>query len=99
MSISVVTVRKGGTRDAVTAATRKLKVVLEKHGAESVVLSQVMTGPDSGNWIVRILCTDWEVFGKVMQAASNDPALREAVAGLDAASEMVSRRLLASLDL
>ena len=99
MSISVVTARKGGARDVMMAATQKLKAVMEKHGAESVVLSQVMAGPDAGNWVIRIMCTNWESFGKAMQAATNDPAAREAVAGLDAVSEMVSRGLLASLDL
>ena len=99
MSVAMVTVRKGGTRDVMTAATRKLKVGLEKHGAESVVLSQVVAGPDAGAWVIRILCTSWESYGKVMQAGTNDPAVHEAIAGLDAASEMVSRRLLASLEL
>src|SRR5271155_1422423 len=99
MPISVVTTRKGGTGEAMMAATRKLKVALEKHGAESVVLNQVMAGPDSGQWVVRIMCANWEAFGKVMQAASNDPAVSESIAGLDAVSEMISRRLLASLDL
>jgi hypothetical protein len=99
MPISVVTFRKGGTRDVMIAATRKLKVALEKNGAESVVLNQVTVGPDTGQWVVLILCTNWEAFGKVMQAASNDPAAHEAIAGLDAVSEMVSRRLVAGMDL
>ncbi len=81
------------------AATRKLKVAAEKNGAESVVLSQVMAGPDAGQWVIRILCANWEAFGKAMQAASNDPAARESIAGLDAILEVVSRRLLSGLDL
>ena len=99
MPISVVTTRKGGTGEAMMVATRKLKVAFEKRGAESVLLNQVMAGPDSGQWIVRIMCANWEAFGKVMQAASNDPTVSESIAGLDAVSEMISRRLLASLDL
>ncbi len=99
MSVAMVTARKGGTRDVMTAATRKLKIGLEKHGAESVVLSHVVAGPDAGTWVIRILCASWESYGKVMQAGMNDPAVHEAIAGLDAVSEMVSRRLLASVDL
>jgi hypothetical protein len=34
MSVSVVTYRKGGTHETVTAAARKLKAFAEKHGAE-----------------------------------------------------------------
>ena len=99
MPISVVTTRKGGTGEAMMAATRKLKMASERHGAESVSLSQIMVGPDSGQWVIRIRCPNWEAFGKMMQAASNDPAAKEALAGMDAVSEVVTRRLTASLDL
>jgi len=99
MAVSVVTFRKGGTHEAMIAATRKLKAAAEKNGAESVVLSNVRAGPDADQWVIRIQCTNWETFGKAIQAGSNDPALREAVAGLDAISEVVSRRLLSGVDL
>lgn len=99
MSVSLVTFRKGGTGEAMIAATRKLKVVMEKHGAEGVTLGSVMAGPDAGQWVVRIICSNWEAFGKVSQAATNDPAAHEAVAGLDAVAEVVSRRLIAPVDL
>jgi hypothetical protein len=45
------------------------------------------------------MCADWEIFGKVMQAASSDSAARDALAGLDAVSKVVSRRVSASVDL
>ena len=48
MTVSVVTIRKGGTREAMIAATRKLKAAAGKNGAESVVLSNVAAGPDAG---------------------------------------------------
>lgn len=99
MPISVVTTRKGATAEAMIGATRKLKAAAENHGAENLSLNQVMAGPDSGLWIIRFMCANWEVFGKVMQAASSDPAARDALAGLDAVSEVVSRRVLASLEL
>jgi len=99
MTVSVVTIRKGGTREAMIAATQTLKAAVEENGAEDVMLSQVAAGPDAGQWIIRILFDDWEDFGKTMQSASSDPALREAVAGLDAISEVVSRRLLSGVEL
>ena len=99
MTVSMVTSRKGGAREAMIAATRKLRTAAEKSGAESVVLSHVTVGPDTGQWVIRITCTNWEAFGKAMQAASNDPAAQEAIAGLDAISEVVARRVLVGVDL
>ena len=99
MSVSVVTNRKGGTRATVVPATAKLKAAWIKNGAQDVVLSQVMAGPDTNNWTVRIAFANWESFGKAMQNASNDPAIGEAIAELDGVSELVSRRLMGTVDL
>jgi hypothetical protein len=78
---------------------KKLKAAAEKHGAKHLSLNQVVAGPDSSLWIIRLMCADWEIFGKVMQAASSDSAARDALAGLDAVSKVVSRRVSASVDL
>lgn len=99
MSIYVVTARKGGTREAMIAATRKLKAAAEKHGAESVTLSQVMAGPDSGHWVIRIASANWDAFGKAMHAAMNDKGAQDAIAGIDAIAELVSRRVVAGVEL
>jgi hypothetical protein len=99
MTVSVVTARKGGTREAMIAATRKLKTTVEKHGAEDLTLNQVVAGPDSGQWLIRIIFASWESFGKAMQLVSNDKGAQDAVAGLDSISEVTSRRMLASVDL
>ena len=99
MTVSVVTFRKGGTRAAMTAAAQKLKAAWLKNGADSVVLSGVAAGPDSGNWSTQIVFGNWEIFGKAMQSASNDPAVADAIAGMDAIAEMVTRRIVGSVDL
>lgn len=97
MPISVVTYRKGGTGEAVMAAAQKGKLIWEKHGAEFFV-NQIMAGPDAGQWVTVVQFADWPVFGKTMQATMNDPALHEFLTEIDAFSEMVSRRLLTSVD-
>ena len=99
MSVSMVTFRKSGKRKAVMAATKELKVVMEKHGAKAVTLGKVTAGSDSGQRVIRIHCADWKVFGKKAQGAMNDPKGRDAVAGLDAITEMVSRHVIAGVDL
>ena len=99
MSVYMLTTRKGGTREAMIAATRKLKATAEKQGAESVTLSQVVAGPDAGQWVIRIMCANWQAFGKAAEAATSDRGAQDAVAGLDAISEVVSRRVVAGVDL
>ena len=99
MTVSVVTARKGGAREAMIAATRRLKAAGEKIGVESVTLSQVLAGPDPGQWVIRISFADWEVHGKAMQLVANDPAAQDVLAGLDAISEVVSRRVVVGVDL
>jgi hypothetical protein len=99
MSVTIVTTRMGGTREDVTAAVRKLKAITERHGAEAVTLSLEMAGPNAGAWVIRIQCADWEVFGKLGDVAMNDREAQQAVAGLDAVAQLVSRRVISSVDL
>jgi len=101
MSVSMVTVRRGGSREAMIAATRKLKAVAEKNGATNFVLNQIVVGTthESGQWVISIGFTDWEAFGKSMQATQNDSAANEALAALNEVSQIVSRRTVSSVDL
>jgi hypothetical protein len=99
MSISVVTYRKGGTGEAVKAAAQKLKAFAEKHGAQQLVVNSVIAGPDVGQWAFILTFADWEAFGKSMKSAASDPAYAQVLSGLDAAAEMVSRRIVMSVDL
>jgi hypothetical protein len=99
MTVSVVTYRKGGTHEAVMAAARKLRTFVEKHGAERLVLNAVTAGPDAGQWALVLTFADWGAFGKSMQSASGDPAFAQVLSEMDAAAEMVSRRILVSVDL
>lgn len=99
MAISVVTYRKGGTNEAITAAARKGKAVFEKHGAAGFIANQVIAGSDAGQWAIVITFANWEAFGKAMQGATNDPMFHAFMAAMDAVSETVSRRILTSLDL
>jgi hypothetical protein len=99
MSVYMLTTRKGGKAEAMIAATRKLKVAAERNGAESVTLSQVVAGPDAGHWVIRILCANWAALGKVAESATADKDARDALAGVDAISEVVGRRVVAGVDL
>ena len=50
MTVSVVTYRKGGSPEAVTAAAQKLKTLAAKYGAQQFMLNSVVAGADAGQW-------------------------------------------------
>jgi hypothetical protein len=99
MTVTVVTYRKGGTREAVTAAARELKVFVVKHGAEGLALNAVTAGPDAGQWALVLTFADWGAFGESMQSSFSDPQFAQVLSEMDAAAQMVSRRILVSMDL
>jgi hypothetical protein len=99
MTVSVVTYRKGGTPEAVAAAAQKLKAFVVQNGAQQFMLNSVVAGADAGQWALIITFADWDAFGKSMQGASNDPAFRQVLSDLDAVAELVSRRIVMSVDL
>jgi hypothetical protein len=99
MTVSVVTYRKGGTRETVTAAARKLKAFVEKHGAQGLILNAVTAGADAGQWALVLTFADWRAFGESMQSGMSDPAFTQVLSEMDAAAEVVSRRVLVSVDL
>ena len=98
MGVSVVTYRKGGTREAVVVAAARGREVFKRHGADNFLLNQVVAGADTGQWAIVISFKDWASFGSVMQAVSQDPAFLEFIAGMEAASELVSRRILTGVE-
>jgi hypothetical protein len=99
MSVTIVTTRMGGTHEDVIAAVRKMKAVSERHGAEAVTLALEMAGPNAGAWVIRVHCANWEAFGKLGDIVINDHEARQAIAGLDAVSQLVSRRIIAAIHL
>ena len=63
------------------------------------MLNSVVAGADAGQWALIIAFADWNAFGKSMQGASNDPAFMQVLSELDGVAELVSRRIVASVDL
>ena len=61
--------------------------------------ASVIAGSDAGQWAFVLTFGDWEAFGKSMKSASSDPEFAQVLSGLDAAAELVSRRILVSVDL
>ena len=99
MAINLVTHRKGGKPDDITAAAKRLKALVTKHGAEDLQLSTEITGPHAGEWVLVIRFSSWGAFGRAMEGATGDPDFAKTIGSLDTISEITSRRLVAGIEL
>jgi hypothetical protein len=98
MAINLVTYRKGGKQAEMTTAAKQLKALALRHGAEDLQLSTVIAGPDAGQWVLVLRFSNWESYGRAMAGSTSDPEFQPTLAQLDAAGEIVSRRLVAGVD-
>lgn len=99
MAINLVTHRKGGKSADMVTAARQLKALMLKHGAEDLQLSAEIAGPAAGQFVLAIRFSNWESYGRAMAGSMSDPESQSALAQIEVAGELVSRRLVASIDL
>ena len=99
MAINLVTYRKGGKPEDVTAASKQLRALVMKHGAEDLQLSTEIAGPDAGQWALVIRFKDWESYGRALAGATADPQFSAILGALDKVAEVTSRRLVAGIEL
>jgi len=99
MTVSTVSYWKGGKHEQMVAVASKAKAFFTKHGAERFQLNFVHAGPDAGQWVAVITYSNWESYGKAMQALTNDPEYQALLAQVSAISELTGRRIVVSIDL
>jgi hypothetical protein len=99
MAINLVTHRKGGKSEEVIAASKQLKTVVMKHGAEDLQLFTEIAGPGAGQWVVVIRFKDWEAYGRALAGTTSDPQAMAALGALESLSEITGRRLVAGVEL
>lgn len=99
MAINLVTHRKGGKPEEVIAATKRLKALVMKHGAEDLQLFTEIAGPDAGQWALVIRFRDWESYGRALAGATADLQFAATLGALESLSEITSRRLVAGVEL
>jgi hypothetical protein len=99
MAINLVTHRKGGKPEDVITATKQLRALVMKHGAEDLQLFTEIAGPDAGQWALVIRFKDWESYGRALAGATADPQFSATLGAVESLSEITSRRLVAGVDL
>jgi hypothetical protein len=78
MTVTTVT-RWTGSAEAAAKAAKLAKALWKKHGARDLRLSQIYTGPFSGQWIVATVFDDMATYGKALVAAGNSAEYRKLV--------------------
>ncbi len=62
-------------------------------------LGQAYSGPFAGQFIIAMRYTDWDAYGKAMQAQSNDPAFQEAYGEALKAGKLEGRGIIVGIDI
>jgi hypothetical protein len=85
---------------ASTANTKRARALWMKHGALELRLSQLFTGPNTGQFLVATVFADMASYAKVSAACQADPELQQIVAqnAKDGAA-IQEREILLSIDL
>ena len=99
MAVTIVT-RWTGTAEAATKAGKLAKALWTKHGARDLRLSQIYTGPFSGQWIVATIYDDLAAYAKAMAAAGDSADYRKLVAIVaKSGGTLQERNILIGVDL
>jgi hypothetical protein len=99
MAVTIVT-RWTGTADGATKAGRLAKALWMKHGAKDLRLSQIYTGPFSGQWIVATTFDDMAVYAKALAAVAGGAEYKKLVEIVaESGGSLQEREILVGVDL
>ena len=98
MPILAISHYRGGTVENVTPLAKKQKALLLKHGVVYRI-SRFQTGPNVGGWVVIVQYDDWMAYAKAQDSFAHDPETRANVAEISKVVTLISRELVADLDI
>ncbi len=94
MTVSIVTRWTTPNVEASTKAARQAKAVWMKHGASDFRLSQVFTGPATGQWFVRVSFADMQSYAKAQAAVSSSAEMQKIQAANAKAGAVSQERMI-----
>jgi hypothetical protein len=97
-AVAVLSRWSGGDRQKFIASAKKVKLILDKLGAE-VRAGQISTGPHAGQWVTTARFADWESFGKGVQELLNDPSYLKLVGEMEETFKLENRTIITGIDL
>lgn len=85
---------------AATATTRRAKAFWQKHGVLDVRLSQIFTGPHTGQFLVAMVYADMPTYAKARAAGDADPEFQQILAQIRKDGSLIhEREILVGIDL
>jgi hypothetical protein len=100
MAVTVVARWKTPDIAAAAATTRRAKAFWKKHGVQDVRLSQIFTGPHTGQFLVTMVYADMPTYAKVQAAGNADPEFQKIIAQIrDDGALIQEREILLGIDL
>jgi hypothetical protein len=98
MTISAISIYRGGTIDEVTPLSRALKASYQKYGI-GYRLSRFQSGPNEGDWLVVVTYADAAAYDEVGALVPHDAEVQQLFREIAKFAKRISRELVTDLDL
>lgn len=98
MSVSAISVYRGGTYDEVMPLSRALKSAYLKHGI-TYRLSQFQSGPNTGDWLVVVQYADHAAYDRAQLAIEADPECQRIYLEIARFAKRISREIVSDIEL
>ena len=83
-----------------TENSKRARAFWRRHGAQDLRLSQIFTGPNTGQYLTAMVFADMAAYAKGRASAASDPELQQIVAQTTKeGTEMQEREILVGIDL
>lgn len=98
MTISAVSIYRGGSVDDVAPIAKRLKAAYLAHGI-GYRLSRFQTGPNAGDWLVVVQYADEATYATAQAAIAQDATCQQAFVDIAKFAKRISREMVDDLDL
>lgn len=98
MTLSAISIYRGGTLDEVAPLAKTLKAIYLKYGV-GYRLSRFQTGPNKGDRFVIVQYADSTVYEKAQAIFAQDPEYQQVVTEIARIAKRINRELVIDLDL
>ena len=100
MPVTVVSRWTTPNVEASTQVTKRAKAIWMKNGAQDLRLSQIFTGPYTGQWLIAVVFADLATYAKTWAVVSTSADMQKILAeNAKIGAVMQEREILVGIDL
>ena len=100
MPVTVVSRWTTPNVEASTQVTKRAKAIWMKNGAQDLRLSQIFTGPYTGQWLIAVVFADLATYAKTWAVVSTSADMQKLLAeNAKIGAVMQEREILVGIDL